>query len=202
MNKTSQKNNQIDEFYLAAREFCRLAENTAENNKIDFLSNSQKILTLTYLKANLLNNPDGTGEGEAEKFVQEEDWSYIQNAVAAKIGSSDRFIEIIIPDNSEPNNVESESLSDCYADVYQDLKDFVVNYEFGNPDALLAALVDCILNFEKFWGPRLLAILVNTHCILFGNELMEDEDPNSDENSHSHNKSDTSNWLINERFNQ
>ncbi len=202
MNKLGQKNNPINEFYLSAREYCRLVENTEEITKLDFLSKTQKILTLIYLKASMLGRPDETQEEEVEKFVQEEDWSLIQIAVANKIGKSDRFIEVILPENGDPNNLESESLSDCLADVYQDLKDFVSIYEFEVPDALLASLYVCISNFEKIWGPRLLAILINIHSIINGTETIEDENLAANENYDSMNKSDTSNWLINQRFDQ
>jgi len=202
MNKSVQQKNPIEEFYIAAREYCKFIELAEEQNKLEFLSGVQKILTLIYLKASLLEKSDDVLEEEAEKFVQEEDWTHIQNAVAKRLGTIDKYIEVILPENSEPNNVETEGLSDCLADVYQDLKDFVLNYEIGNPDSLLAGLTNCMFEFDKYWGPRLLAILVNVHVAIYGFELMENDDlsENSDEGSNQNSNSD--NWLINQRFNQ
>ncbi len=202
MNKSSQQINPIEEFYLAASGYCRLTEGAQENNKIDFLSKSQKILTLIYLKSSLLDKSEEAQEGEVEKFVQEEDWAYIQNAVASRIGTSDRFIEVLLPENGDPNNIESENFSDCFADIYQDLKDFVLTYEFGNPDAIKVSLSDCMINFDKIWGPKLLAVLVNIHSIINGTTIIDEEDELMDENNDSEHKSSTSNWLINQRFNQ
>jgi len=202
MNKSGQPINPIEEFYLAASGYCRLMESAQENNKLDFLSKSQKILTLIYLKSCLLDKAEEAQEEEVEKFVQEEDWSFIQNAVASRIGISDRFIEVILPENGDPNNTESENFSDCFADIYQDLKDFVLTYEFGNPDAIKASLSDCMINFDKIWGPKLLAILVNIHSIINGTTIIDEEDEQMGENYDSEVKQGTSNWLINQRFNQ
>lgn len=202
MNKTISGKNQVDDFYLAAREYCRFAETTQEKTKLEFLSGAQKLLSLVYLKASLLEKHDESLEEDAEKFVQEEDWSYIQNSVSNKIGSSDRFIDVVLANNADPDDLESENLSDCFADVYQDLKDFVLNYEIGNPDSLIAAIGNCSFNFEKYWGPRLLAILVNIHVSIYGYDTDEDEDFSENTGIQSNKKSGTDNWIINQRFNQ
>jgi len=200
MDKSDQKSSSIHELYISAREFCILSETAHEKSKFDFLSHAQKLLTLIYLKACLLQGSDQIQDGEAEKFVQEEDWSFIQNIIAGKIGSSDRFVEIFLPDNLEPNNIESESLSDCFADVYQDLKNFVSNYEIGNSDAVLVAMIDCLHNFENFWGPRLLSILVALHSIINTNRAIDDDDLDTIRDSETINKSNSNNWIINQRF--
>jgi hypothetical protein len=191
----------INEFYIAAREYGRIVERIQEKNKIEFISDSQKILTLIYLKASLLLKSKDIIEESAEKFVFEEDWNNIQNGVSSILEASDKYVEVILPHNIESQNTESELLSDCFADVYQDLKDFVSNYELDNSEALAAALDDCIINFEQIWGPKLLAILVNLHCIINSNEIIEDDLYDLEKNDPSK-KSDKSNWLINQRFNQ
>jgi hypothetical protein len=52
------------------------------------------------------------------------------------------------------------------------LKNFVSNIEVGNDDAIDAAFTDCIENYEKYWGTKLLAILANIHFL----KLNFDED--------------------------
>jgi hypothetical protein len=201
MNQFDQEKKSIDEFYISAREYCRIVEQINEKSKIEFISDAQKILTLIYLKASLLSKSNDLIEENAEKFVYEEDWNRIKNSVSAILGASDNYIEVILPQNFDAQNIESELLSDCFADVYQDLKDFVSNYELGISEALIAALDDCIINYEQIWGPRLLAILVNLHCIINSDEIEED-DPDELNKNDQLEKSDKSKWLINQRFNQ
>jgi len=198
MNTQNDRSNPILEFFLTANEYCKLLEYSTDLSKPDFISKAQKILSFVYLKASMLSKPDEMEDGELEKFVQEEDWIYIKNNIANLLGSTDRYIDIILPENLDPENYENVTLSECFADIYQDLKDFVTTYEIGNEDGIQAALFDCLINFEKFWGPRLLASLSYLHNLLYSNELY-DEDEFDDENT-NRNDIDTSNWLINQRF--
>lgn len=201
MSEFNQDKKSVDEFYIAAREYGRIVQMINEKSKMEFISDAQKILTLIYLKASLLSKSEEIIEENAEKFVTEEEWNSIQNGVSSILGASDKYVEVILPHNIESQHMESELLSDCFADVYQDLKDFVSNYEIDNFEALAAALDDCIINFEQIWGPRLLAILVNLHCIIHSGEIEED-DLDDLEKIDQMNSSDKSNWIINQRFNQ
>ncbi|NJO91859.1 MAG: DUF5063 domain-containing protein [Chloroflexia bacterium] len=109
----------------------------------------KKILSLVYLRASLIEKPGGTFEGEVEKFVQEEDWIYIKNNVSDLMAGADRFIDVVLPEEMDPENHEEVRLSEGFADIYQDLKDFVTSYEIGNEEGLLASLSECIFNYEN-----------------------------------------------------
>jgi hypothetical protein len=192
--------NKLKEFYLATSEFCKLLENISSVSKKDFLLNSQKLLSLIYLKASLIEKPGDFEEGEAEKFIQESDWNYIKEQVSLKLALSDNFIELTMPENYIPENIESISLSECYADIYQDLRDFSTSFEIGNQDAIIVSVYECIDNFEKFWGIRALEVLVSIHNQIYGEEIIDDEFTDNQDNAEKSNSIDTSNWLINKKF--
>lgn len=198
MSTANDRNNPVFEFFLTANEYCKLLEFSTDINKSDFISKVQKILSFVYLKASLVQKPEEIEDGELEKFVQEEDWIYIKNTVANLLGPSDRYIEIILPENLDPENYENVTLSECFADIYQDLKDFVTTYEIGNEEGIQVALFECLMNFEKFWGPRLLSSQSYLHNLLYSNELYDEDEFDNDETNQRN--IDTSNWLINQRF--
>ncbi len=187
-------NKLISEFYVSASEYCKILEYTSDYNKNSFLSTVQKVSSLVYLKASLLPKSDEFFEGELEQFVQEEDWIYIKNNVANVLESADVLIEVSLPEGIDPDNTEDMRLSDVFADVYQDLKNFVSFYEIAKPEDLKYAISDCIENFEQIWGQKLLAILMTIHNMLYNNLLAnnEDNDFNQDVN--------TSDWLISQKF--
>jgi hypothetical protein len=192
--------NALNELYLASSEYCKLLENLSATSKADFLSGAQKLLNLVYLKAGLMKKPEQVDEGEAEKFVLEDDWEYIKDQASSKLGLSDKFIELTLPENEDPDNFESLTLAECFADVYQDLRNFATSFEIGNEESMRASLFDYLENFEKFWGIRALAIMSTIHNLIYGGDLSKDEF--DDENENIDKKSiDTSNWLINKRFN-
>jgi hypothetical protein len=193
----------ISEFHLVANEYCRLLENIASFSKRKFISDAQKILNLLYLKASLIEKPEYQEDDvETEKFVTENDWLFIKDMVISKLASSDKYIDLVLPGDIDPENYEAVPLSECFVDIYQDLKDFSSNVELGNDDAIRISFIECMENFEKFWGIRALTILIAIHNLLYGEELNEEEDLNStEENDSGTDMIDTSNWLINKRFN-
>ena len=188
-----------EEFLLVANEYCVLMESMAEYSKKELLEKLQKILGLLYLKTSVLSVNDNGADDYIEKFVQEEDWQFIQNGLATKLGSHESFFDIFTPETIETGNEENISLSEALTDIYQDMKDIVTLFQIGNEDGLEAGLFDCKLNFERFWGPRLLAVLSVMHNILYGTANLDDEDKRLTGQAEDKNVR-TENWLINKKF--
>lgn len=189
----------VEEFLLVANEYCVLLENISDYSKKDFLEKIQKILGLLYLKTSVLTVNENGADDYVEKFVQKEDWQFIQNTLARKLASLESFFDLSTPESLETGNEENISLSEALADIYQDTKDIVSLFQIGNEDSLVAGLFDCKLNFERYWGPRLLAVLSLIHNILYGTANLDDEAQNL--TGHPDNKTtNTDNWLINKKF--
>ena len=190
----------VKDFLLVANEYCMLIENMTEFSKKEFLEKIQKILSLTYLKASVLPAPISDEDLYVEKFVQEDDWQFIQNALATKLGSHESFFDISTPETVEFGNNENISLSEAITDVYQDMKDIVTLFEIATPESLEGGLFDCKMNFERYWGPRLLAVLSVLHNIIYGTENLDDESSTSSNKSDVSDNRNTDNWIINKRF--
>lgn len=188
------ENNSVSEFYIAASEYCKALEYTSDYQQNSFLSTIQKISGLVYLKASLLPKLEMTFDGELEHFVEEEDWIYVKNNVATVLANADVLVEVALPEGIDPDNTEDMRLSDVFADVYQDLKNFVSLYEIAKPEDMQYALYECIENFEQIWGVKLLVILTTTHKMLYNNILEDSETANFQQDL------DTSDWLINQKF--
>jgi hypothetical protein len=163
------------EFVTVANEFCLLLERAAQFGKKDFVSRSQKMLPLLYFKAAVLPEPNESIDEYYEKFVSETDWTFVEQRVSQLLGASEQFINLTLPSNL--HETTELSLSECYADIYQDLKDFTLLYQTGSEDAVNEALFELKESFEDIWGPRILALTATLHNMLFGSELL-DEDKN------------------------
>jgi hypothetical protein len=166
------------EFLTVASEYCGFVEKVTKFNKIDFIKKSQKLFALLYLKTSLLPDFEKNEEGDLEKFVTEADYLLIQESIAAKYGSDDVFVHVFEPLTQETDDPVELNLSECYADIYQDLKDFILNFQSGSSEAMIDALWECKLNFENFWGPRLLVALVSIHNLSYNSGI---DDENDDE---------------------
>lgn len=189
----------VTDFITVAGEYCTFVENTLRFTKTDFLDKSRKMLTMIYLKMSLLPRYEAIFEDENERFVTEEDWEFIHESVKKKLGYHDEYREIFDPLTHEQLEQSTASISDNLADIYQDLKNFISLYNLGTEEMMNDALWECQLNFEEFWGQKLLNALKATHALLFSGEDLEEEDAKDEKDE---DEVDTSNWIISKRQDQ
>jgi hypothetical protein len=110
---------------------------------------------------------------ETESFVTEQDWYLVDTGVSNKLGSLELFSELREPAN--PDTPFEISLSECIADTYQDLKDFINLYQVGIAEAILLGLNECKNNYEQIWGPRIMIVIREFHNFLYGDIEIKDE---------------------------
>ncbi len=141
------------EFVTVSVEFCAFIEMTNEKTFDTFVPVLQKLLPFLYLKATMVEKPIVLGDDELGTYVTEVDYETIRAAIASVLEEKDDFY----------NGYESTSISECVADVYQDIKDFICNYKTGNEEVMNDAVEKCIDNFQIYWGSRLLDALQAIH---------------------------------------
>lgn len=167
------------EFVTVANEYCKIIENLIDYKLKNFIEHIYKISSLLLLKTLNLEKPNIKEKLPVETFINEADWHYIDTSISTKLGEFEVYTEIrepAIPDN--PINI---SMSECLADIYQDLKDFTKIYSIASEDVILNALEDCLSNFEQIWGPRLLTVMKEFHNLLYGNNEISEEIAQRDE---------------------
>ena len=188
----------VSEFVTVAGEYCLFVENALRFKKKDFLDKTRKILPLLYLKGSLLPRLESIYDEGNEKFVTEEDWDFIQQSVRKKLGYHDEYTDIYDSLTHEQLDPSTASISDNLADIYQDLKNFITLYNIGTEEIMNDALWECQLNFEEFWGQKLVSALKAIHAVYFGGDDLSDDD---DRDNPDDDEPDTSNWIISKRQN-
>ena len=164
-------NSKILDFLTVAAEYCACVEQVAKSQKKDFIETAHKIVCLLYLKASLLPVNEDI-DGFCEQFVTEDDWNFIQSSVAQKLGDHDIFITIQEPDTYESGETISVNLSECFADIYQDIRDCIERYRIGNAEMQELAIYDCVLHFKIYWGQRALALVSEMHNLLYSPHIV------------------------------
>ena len=134
------------EFVTVGVEFCAFIEKANEKSFDTFVPVLQKLLPFLYLKATMVEKPIVLGEDELGTYVTEVEYETIRATIASILEDKDDFY----------NGEESISISECVADVYQDIKDCISNYKTGQEDVMNDAIERCIDNFQTYWGGRLL----------------------------------------------
>ena len=192
---------QVVEFVTVANEYCTFVENASQIPKKEFIDKLHKLSAFLYQKTVILPRIEPQNEEGIEKHVTEEQYNALRSDIELKLGTHESFLNIFEPYRSYSQEAIQVSLSECFADVYQDMKNFTEAYSNGLEEVMNDALWECQTNFEQYWGPRLLGALSVFHNLLYGeSDLEEDEGKEAPKKYEKLENIDTSNWWINEFF--
>lgn len=186
----------VVEFVAVANEFCKYAEHAHELKGDELLKILQRILPLMYLKASLLPLLEPFFEDGNEKFITENDWLRIHDNLRVKFGTADDYMEIFEEKAKESEGAVVASISENMADIYQDIKDFLLLYQTGTNEVMNDAIWECRLNFESFWGQKLVNSLRAIHNFIYSGEEIGEIEDQEEQNDEERNTSD---WFISRR---
>jgi hypothetical protein len=157
----------VIELLTVANEYCLFFEKADQYSREDILDYFRKIAPLLYLKGSMIPEVVPSDESLSERFVNEEQWEAVFKTLRGKFGEVDVFYHL------DPNGDSVEaSLADQMADVYQDLKDFVMLYQ--KAPARENALAEVRALFAHRWGIRLLHAGTACHRLVFREEAGPD----------------------------
>ncbi len=165
----------IVELLAVVVEFCSTLERANNMSKKAFIEKMQKLLPLLYLKAAILSKGLEIDD-YCEKFVTENDWEQIRQIVEAVLGEHDSQIEIVEPDNFTSGDRVNTCLSECFADIYQDARNYAEQCKDTTDEVLEAATSEFVLNYKLYWGTRAIAILSEFHNFLFASDTTIDKE--------------------------
>lgn len=153
------------EMLTVANEFCLFLEKAENYTKQELLSFLQKIGPLLYIKATLLPDIEPEDDEAIEHYITEEQWEQLFNLLRSKFGEEDQFYFI---DNHEKGHTDPVrgSLAECYTDVYQDLKDFVLLYQKPLKTFKENAVRECKHLFETRYGFRMVNAQAAIHYLI------------------------------------
>lgn len=190
------------EFVTIASEYCAFVEGAESLSRTDFVSKCTKLLPLIYLKVTLLEELPQLLEDEVETFVTEADYAYVQGKVVANLGQFDDYLEVFHSDIDMSDTPIGAAISEGLADVYQALKDCLMNYQVGSEEVMNDGLRTCVEQFKEFWGQTLCNVLRALHAIAYKTDLEDDQEAresNDDDEDETDSNRDTSNWFLSQR---
>lgn len=156
------------EFLAVAHKYCLFIEEIDKQSKELVLDYLHKALSLLYVRGSVLPEIEPEEAEMIEKFVTEEQWQVVFNDLRNKFGDADEYWFV---ENDNPHHdLIKGSLSDNLADIYQDMKDFVILYQKPFRDAKVAAVWEIRQLFRSHWGFRVVNALKVIHYQLFSDE--------------------------------
>ena len=163
-------------FTALASQYCNMVDRVAAFSQSDFISQQHKLLSLLYVKTLSLPETEPVDPDMIEKTVTQEEWDEVHNAVAAKLAKFDRYSEVYDPLAGDD---AMTSLSEGFADIFQDLKDYLSLMQMGSPEMMNDAIWECMNNFKNYCGQRLVNIVRVLHHLIYSGAPLRTDDAKS-----------------------
>lgn len=170
------------EFVTVAVQYCAFLENFEETTESELTDKLTKILPLLYLKTSLVPETDSVNEDEPEISVTEDDYNYISSKLYNVFLNNDTYLEVFLQDMKYSETPISANISEDLADIYQDLKNFIIIFERGITENMNDALYVCTENFKTYWGQKLVNVLRALHSLKYATDHIESDNEVADEN--------------------
>ena len=155
-----QKNPHILEMLTIANEFCHLTEQIEHYEKEQIIPVYQKVCALLYLKGCMLPDYKTEQTIAIERFVTEEQWELIHQAIKKKFDTHDIFRYL------DEEEIKTSEISEQITDIYQDMKDFILLYKKNLSASQEAAISEIIRLFKSNWGMKCIILSKVFHEII------------------------------------
>jgi hypothetical protein len=158
------------ETVAAATRFCLALENARESEKSEFVAEMLGCLPRLYILFS--ETEEGTPENDDLSFmasyVDEDYYESIRRSTEALLGPDDTFLETFEEDMKFSDTPIAASVSECLADIFQDLYNFVANVKESEGESLIGAFRECQENFVAYWSRTLCNVMRPLNQIRYG----------------------------------
>jgi hypothetical protein len=164
------KSQVITDFIPVAADFCQLMEQASKKRSGELFSSLQQLLPEIYLKASRLPKPKYCYEEEPKKFVREDDYAAIHDALQQKVELVNGIARMSPGTRPSQHELVSFSLAELLADIYEELKNFIKLYEVDIPQAMNDAVWLCRKSYEQGFGIKLVEALKLLHGVMYNKD--------------------------------
>jgi hypothetical protein len=179
-----QKKDQVVDFVNLCNAYCNLLDKADKLPLYEVLDKASDNLMAVYQKTFAITRFKTRYESEAQKFLSEKQYNKIRLSLMNLLEKRDEYMEVLDPNHVGKHTIFQASLSEDLTDIYQDFYDFVQWYSQGTFESVNDSLIECLSNFEKYWGVKLLNALRAIHVIrylkkdgsIFSDPLNDDDD--------------------------
>ncbi len=171
------------EFVTVAAEFCAFVERANEHSRKEFTGTMLKLLPLLYIKAQMLPDDEPISDEGTETFVTEETYEVVRLTMAELFAQYDTYLDVFVAEMKYSDTPVTKSISEDLADIYQDVKNFVTQFQIGINETMHDAILECREHFRMYWGQTLVNTLRALHELEYNtpDDDVNDEDTENEE---------------------
>lgn len=160
-----------------AKRYCDICENSLEYTKEEFIDHSLDLLPRLYW--NFFDLTAGVSLGDSDFFtgyVDEAMYEDVRRKIASLMGASDTFLDTFEEDMKYSETPIASTISECMADIFQPLYNFVAVVHDSEGTQLEEAYINCKEDFENYWSQTLCNVLKALNNIKYDRTQNEDYD--------------------------
>lgn len=168
-------NSRLLEIVSLSKSYCDVCQEAVQYTKGEFIDRILDLLPRLYW--NFFDLSAGISLGESDYFmeyVDEELYNQVKNGISVVMGGSDIFLETFEEDMKYSDTPISSSISECLADIFQPLFNFVSIVHDSEGNDLNEAYIKCKSDFEIYWSQTLCNVLRALNSLKY-NEDNEEE---------------------------
>lgn len=190
MNKDNNLRHRLLGVTAVAAQYCTTVENAAETERRDFIASMLQLLPRLYLEffdiTPATSRPESTSDDPDAlislsddeipyygSYVDEDYYDSIRRHIEQLLGPDDIFLETFEEDMKYSDTPIASSISECLADIFQPLYNFVSIVKESEGDELVGAYTECHENFAGYWGQNLCNVLRALHNLYFSSNNEE-----------------------------
>lgn len=159
----------VMELVTVAVEYCVFLEQAEGKERVEFVDTMVKILPLLYLKATLLPKYEILdAEYVPEDFVTEDNYNIVRANISTIMEDKDDYLDVFLEDMKYSESPILTTVSENLADIYQELKNFVMSYKHAADEELMMNAL-CVVKeeFQYSWGQKLVNVQRALHEVKY-----------------------------------
>ena len=169
----NQNSNRLLEIVSLTKSYCELCEGALEFSRGEFTDHALNLLPRIYWNFFDITMGVSLDEDYFYDYVDETLYEDIKHGIASVMGSADIFLETFEEDMKYSDTPISASISECMADIYQPLFNFVSVVHDSEGAQIEEAFIKCKDDFETYWSQTLCNVLKALNNIKY--RLSEEE---------------------------
>ncbi len=143
-----------------ASDYCLTLENAGEMEKDDFVAMMLDYLPRLYWEFSDLDSGEPISEFDYfSSYVDEDYYESIRRHVEVLLGPDDVFLETFEEDMKYSDTPVAASVSECLADIFQPLFNFISIVKESDGEQLEEAYAECKENFVSYWSQTLCNVM-------------------------------------------
>ncbi len=152
-----------------ATDYCALLENAREVEKEEFIAEVLGLLPRLYYEFSDLTLDDTPVDYEYfPSYVDEDFYESVRLKIEGVMGPDDVFLETFEEDMKYSDTPIAASISECLADIFQPLYNFICIVKESEGEQTTEAYKDCRENFVAYWSQTLCNVMRALNHLRFG----------------------------------